>query len=302
MRVPAWDPFPSRPAPALPRLAGGCGSQFRRRQQRASAVSRSSLTPSPGSPASRSPSSAARVPARASSTRRTPRRAPSSSRPARSWTEPPRFFASRRRARPRRNGVPGELVLIGFLAPLSDPAGIERLTQPRRRRLRDGVDPSHDPGTGDGRALLAEHRRRLQGGAARRRPAAEDVPDADDRRGHDRRPRRCSSSAPAWPGCRRSRPRGGSAPSSRRSTSDRPCAEQVEIARRDVPRPRRPRRGDRGRLRAGADADEQQAQQRRARGAYPRVRRRDHDGARPGPSGAAADPAPLRSSGCDLAQ
>ena len=65
----------------------------------------------------------------------------------------------------------------------------------RRRRVRDGVDPAHHARAVDGRALVAEHRRRLQGGAGRRRAAAEVLPDADDRRRHGRtgegaRPRR----------------------------------------------------------------------------------------------------------------
>ena len=122
---------------------------------------------------------------------------------------------------------------------------------PRRGRVRDGVDPAHHARTVDGRAVVAEHRRGLQGGTARRRPAAEALPAADDRRRHGRpgegaRPRR-----------RRGRPAGDrdrAAPGRGRVGVRR--AARGEGAgrepRRDVPRPRSPRRGDGGRLRAGA--------------------------------------------------
>ena len=36
-------------------------------------------------------------------------------------------------------------ILIGFLQPLTDREGIERLERPRRSRLRHGVDPAHQP-------------------------------------------------------------------------------------------------------------------------------------------------------------
>ena len=117
-------------------------------------------------------------------------------------------------------------VLIGFLAPLTDPEGIERLAARGRRRVRDGVDPAHHARAVDGRALLAGTVAGLQGGAARRRPAAAPVSAADDRRRARSRRRRCSCSAPASRDCRRSRPRGASARSCRASTSAPPCASR----------------------------------------------------------------------------
>ena len=93
----------------------------------------------------------------------------------------------------------------------------------------------------------------LQGRADRRRPPAALLADADDRGRHDparegararRRRRRAAGDRDRAP-ARRSRV-------GLRRAPGRPRAGRV--ARRDVPRPRRGRRGDRGRLRAGADA------------------------------------------------
>ena len=60
--------------------------------------------------------------------------------------------------------------------------------------------------------------------------------------------------------------------------------------RRDLPRPRRPRRGDGRRLRGRADARAAGAAAGCPRGAAAGHGRRHHDGARPGPAGAAAHP------------
>ena len=59
-------------------------------------------------------------------------------------------------------------ILIGFLAPLTAPATTKALADAGRDRVRDGGDPAHLPRPGDGRAVLAEQRRRLPRGAARR--------------------------------------------------------------------------------------------------------------------------------------
>ena len=77
---------------------------------------------------------------------------------------------SRRRAPRRSRGSAPTRVLIGFLEPLGKP-------ETRRARSRDaGVTafameaiPRISPRAGDGRAVVAVQRRRLQGGAARRR-------------------------------------------------------------------------------------------------------------------------------------
>ena len=52
-----------------------------------------------------------------------------------------------------------DAVLIGFLAPLTDKEGVARLRARGVTGVRDGVDPAHHPRAGDGRALLAGHRR-----------------------------------------------------------------------------------------------------------------------------------------------
>ena len=112
-------------------------------------------------------------------------------------------------------------VLIALLQPLVDRRAEPRAGRARRHRLLPGLDPARDPRPADGRALLAEHGRRLQGGHPRRRAPRQVLPDADDRRRARSRPRRCSCSARASPGCRRSQPPAGSAPSSRPSTCAR---------------------------------------------------------------------------------
>ena len=56
----------------------------------------------------------------------------------------------------------GQVLLIGFLQPLTDRAGIERLAAQGRARLRDGVDPAHHTRAADGCALLAGDGLRLK--------------------------------------------------------------------------------------------------------------------------------------------
>ena len=61
--------------------------------------------------------------------------------------------------RARAGDGPGRLPLA------ADGPGRDRASRrARRRRVRDGVDPAHHAGAVDGRALVAEHGRRLQGG------------------------------------------------------------------------------------------------------------------------------------------
>ena len=87
-----------------------------------------------------------------------------------------------------------------------EPADHARAGRRGGDRVRDGGDPADLARAVDGRAVLAEQRRRLQGRAARRRADGPLLPDADDRRrARSRRPR-CSCWASAWPACRRSRP------------------------------------------------------------------------------------------------
>ena len=92
---------------------------------------------------------------------------------------------SRRRPPTRLRACTTGRSLIGFLQPLTDPEGIERLTRGGRRRARARVDSADHARAADGCALVAGDGRRLQGGADRRRPAAALLPDADDRRRDD---------------------------------------------------------------------------------------------------------------------
>ena len=112
-------------------------------------------------------------------------------------------------------------VLVALLQPLVDQELPRRLAARGRHGVLDGRDPAHHPRAADGRALFPEHRRRLQGGRRCRRDARQVLAHAHDRGRQRSRRRRCSSSAPASPGSRRSRPPAGSARSSRLSTSAR---------------------------------------------------------------------------------
>ena len=58
-------------------------------------------------------------------------------------------------------------ILVGFLAPLTSPVDHARAGRQRRDRVRDGGDPAHLACPVDGRAVLAEQRRRLPRRAAR---------------------------------------------------------------------------------------------------------------------------------------
>ena len=126
-----------------------------------------------------------------------------------------------------RSCVSGQ-ALIAFLQPLTDRDGVERLARGRRARLRARVDPAHDAGPADGRALVAGDGRGLQGGADRRRPSSPLHAHADDRSRARSRPRRCSCSARGSRACRRSRPHGGSAASSPAFDVRPAVREQVE--------------------------------------------------------------------------
>ena len=139
-------------------------------------------------------------------------------------------------------------VLIAFLVAVDR----HRRRRAARRggcpRLRARVGAAHHARAADGRAVVAGDRGRLQGGADRGRPDAPLLPDADDRRRDD--PAR--EGARAGRGCRR-------AAGDRDDEAPRRCrlgvrraprrARAGRVARRDVPRPRHPGRGDRGRLR-----------------------------------------------------
>ena len=118
-----------------------------------------------------------------------------------------------------------------------------RSADPRCRRFRrgdavDGIDAAHHARAEHGRAVVDGDDRRIQGRAARGEPAAAHVPDADDRRGHRRLRRASSSSAPASPGCRRSRLRVGWARRSKRTTCARRSKNRCRaLARRFVELP-----------------------------------------------------------------
>ena len=173
--------------------------------------------------------------------------------------------------------------------PAHRPRGHRAPPPPGCRRVRDGVRAADLARPVDGRALLAGERRRLQGGADRRRPRAQALPDADDGGRHDRararpdhgRRRRGPAGDRDRPAARRRRLRVRRAPGGEGAG---------RVARRQVPRARRAGRGDRGRLREGAHARAAGSPAGGARGAAARLRRRDHDGADPRPPRSQADP------------
>ena len=145
----------------------------------------------------RSCSSPARAPARACPTPSSRRPAPPPATPGR----PTRSSRSRRRRRRRRRSSAAR-VLIGFLAPLTNQEGVERIAAsgatafamekiPRISRAQS-MDALSSQATVSG--YLAVHQRR------RGAPAL--LPDADDRRGHDQ------ARAGARPRRRRGRPAG----------------------------------------------------------------------------------------------
>ena len=113
------------------------------------------------------------------------------------------------RAIPPANGLHAGQTVIGFADPLGLAAGHPRRRGHRRDAAVDGTDAAHHARAEHGRAVVDGDDRRLQGRAARRQPAAAHVPDADDRGRHRLSRRASSSSAPASPGCRRSRPHAG---------------------------------------------------------------------------------------------
>ena len=110
-------------------------------------------------------------------------------------------------------------VLIGFLQPLTDQEGIERLAArgvtafamesiPRITRAQS-MDALSSQATVSGYKAVAP----------RRGPAAEVPADAGDRGGNRRAGQGARASERVWPDCRRSQPRGASARSSPASTS-----------------------------------------------------------------------------------
>ena len=126
------------------------------------------------------------------------------------------------------------------------PAACDALSEHADQRVLARAAAAHDARAGDGRAQFAGRHGRLQGGADRRAAGAALLPDADhggrhhpsvegaDRRRRRRRPAGDRHGAPAGRPGRRLRRAAGNARTDR-------------IARRQVPRPRRHRRG-RGRL------------------------------------------------------
>ena len=145
-------------------------------------------------------------------------------RPARRWARTAGCSPARRRracrAAERRGGraTRARDDAVGFLAPLADPEGIARLRAagvvafamesiPRITRAQS-MDALSSQATVSGykAVLLAADRVQKM------------FPAADDGGRARSPPRALSCWARAWPGCRRSRPRGGSAPSCRRST------------------------------------------------------------------------------------
>ena len=191
----------------------------------------------------------------------------------------PQAVAGRDR-RPARGPDPGR----------APPAARRRRAGSRARGARShgllhGLDPARDARPADGRALLAEHGLRLQGGHARRRAPRQVLPDADDRRGDDpagegaraRRRRRRPAGDRHRPAARRGRLRLRRAPGGEGAGGE---------PRRDVPRARRRGRGGSRRLRGRARRGPARARAGADRAARGRVGRGDHDGAHPRPPGA----------------
>ena len=176
-------------------------------------------------------------------------------------------------------------LLIGYPRSARRPRGRRAARRARRGRVRDGVDPAHHARAVDGRAVVAGDGRRLQGRAARGRASPPLLPDADDRGGHG------AAGEGARDRCRRRRAPGDRdrAPARRRRHRLRRPPRRARAdrePRRELARPRRHRRGGRGRLRPRADARGDAGAAAGARGAHRRVRRRDHDRGGAGPRGA----------------
>ena len=209
-------------------------------------------------------------------------------RPRSSPARMPSSASRRPRRRRSRRSQPGT-VLVGFLQPLTDTEGIARLRErgvvafamesiPRITRAQ-AMDALSSQATVAGyKAVLL---------AADRVPEA--LSDADDGRRHDRagararhrRGRRRAAGDRDRPPARRRRLR------LRRPTRREGAGREP---RRVVPRSRRPRGGDRRRLRERAHAGAAGAAAGGARGADPRLRRRHHDRRRARPPGAEAHP------------
>ena len=167
----------------------------------------------------------------------------------------------------------------------------------RGRCVRHGVDPADHARAVDGRALVPGNRRRLQGRPAGGRPEPEALPDADDRSRNDRAgPRAGARRGRRRPAGDRDRAAPGGGRLGVRRAARRGRAGRV--ARGELPRPRRPRRGDGGRLRAGADRRAAAGAAGGARGAAVGVRRGDHDRRGAGAPGARSSSLPRRSSRC----
>ena len=184
-------------------------------------------------------------------------------------------------------------LLIGFLEPLTDPAGIERLARRGVQAFAMESIPRITARAADGRAVLAGDRLRLQGGADRGRSPAALLPDADDRGGDGRaregarprrRGRRTAGDRDRAPTRRGRRRRSTCVPSSR--SRSRASAQPSSTSGH--------RGGDGGRVCPRADGGRAASPAGGARRAHPGLRRRDHDGAHPRPTGAEAD---SRSSG-----
>ena len=80
----------------------------------------------------------------------------------RSASGAPTSSSRSRRPAPRRSAkLSSDGVLIGFLAPLTAPDTVAALAQSGRHRVRDGGRPAHLARPVDGRAVVAEQRRRL---------------------------------------------------------------------------------------------------------------------------------------------
>ena len=114
--------------------------------------------------------------------------------------------------------IPRGALLVCTASAFAEPDAGAGARTGRHRLRRDGTAAAHHPRAGDGRAVEPGQPRRLSrcDRSSRRVPAR--LPDDDDRGRHGAAGPRCSSSAPASPGCRRSPPPGGSAPSSPRPT------------------------------------------------------------------------------------
>ena len=162
-------------------------------------------------------------------------------------------------------GLPDEQILaglrsgqaiLGMLNPLAEPALAGQLAARGVTVISlDGLPRTLPKAQADGRAVVAGQRGWLQGGAGGRRPRTAGSSRCSITAGGHRAARpRAHPGAPGWLACRRSAPRGGSAPWCPHTTSGQETKTEVESLGWRVHRAHLGgQRGRRGRLRPRSD-------------------------------------------------